>query len=187
MRDARWPRDHHEDERLSAFLDDELDDDAALEVTRHLSDCDRCLGELEELRAARSLLRGLPNLDPPQAIFSDAIAFASVERLRWSRTVRVASAALVGTALISAAAFAAGGDGGGTVVPPVELFVVDHVVRVGGGPMITPGRPRRTLPVIRRVLAGVALGAAGLSLGSGAEPTGHHGRGGRRPDATRVG
>lgn len=138
MRDHSARRDHHEDERLSAFLDDELGDDDALQVTRHLADCDRCLGELEELRAARSMLRGLPNLDPPAAIFSDAVAAASLERMRWSRTVRVASAALAGTALISAAAFAAGADDGGTVVPPVEMFVVDHVVRVGGGPMITP-------------------------------------------------
>jgi anti-sigma factor RsiW len=138
MRDHSAWRDHHEDERLSAFLDDELGDDDALQVTRHLADCDRCLGELEELRAARSMLRGLPNLDPPAAIFSDAVAAASLERMRWSRTVRVASAALAGTALISAAAFAAGADDGGTVVPPVEMFVVDHVVRVGGGPMITP-------------------------------------------------
>lgn len=134
----RDPRPHHEDERLSAFLDDELAEDDALEVTRHLADCDRCLAELEDLRAARSLLRGLPNLDPPAAIFSGAVADATLERMRWSRTVRVASVALAGTAIISAAAFAVGGDDGGTVVPPVEMFVVDHVVRVGGGPMITP-------------------------------------------------
>lgn len=128
----------HEDERLSAFLDDELADADALEVTRHLSDCDRCVGELADLRAAREMVRALPNLEPPAVLFSDAVAAASVERLRWNRTVRAASAALVGTALLVAAAFAAGGEDGGTVVPPVDLFVVDHVVRVGGGPMITP-------------------------------------------------
>lgn len=128
----------HEDERLSAFLDDELVEEDALAVTRHLARCDRCLGELEDLRSARSLLRGLPNLEPPAMLFSEAVAAASVERLRWSRTVRLASVALAGSALIGAAVFAAGGDDGGTVAPPVELFVVDHVVRVGGGPMITP-------------------------------------------------
>lgn len=138
MRDPAKRRDDHEDERLSAFLDDELSDDDALEVTRHLAGCDRCLAELEDLRHARALLRGLPNLDPPATIFSDAVAHASLERLRWSRTVRLASVALLGTAVMSAAAFAAGGEDHGTVVPPVELFVVDHVVRVGGGPMITP-------------------------------------------------
>lgn len=138
--------DRHEDERLSAFLDDELSDGDALEVTRHLSTCDRCVGELEDLRAARELVRGLPNLDPPALLFSDAVAAASLERFRWSRTVRAASYALVGTAVLIAATFAAGGDDRGTVVPPVELFVVDHVVRVGGGPMITPvdlGSPGR--------------------------------------------
>jgi anti-sigma factor RsiW len=138
VRDPQRWREHHEDERLSVFLDDELGDDDALEVTRHLAACDRCMGELEEFRAARTMLRGLPDLQPPAAIFNDAVAAASLARVRWSRTVRLASAALAGTTLISAAAFAAGADDGGTVVPPVELFVVDHVVRVGGGPVITP-------------------------------------------------
>ena len=137
MRDPR-PRGGHEDERLSAFLDDELREADALEVTRHLSSCERCVRELADLRAAREMVRGLPNLEPPAVLFSDAVAAASLERMRWSRTVRAASVALVGTAVFVTAAFAAGGDDGGTVVPPVELFVVDHVVRVGGGPMITP-------------------------------------------------
>ncbi|MBW3621656.1 MAG: zf-HC2 domain-containing protein, partial [Actinobacteria bacterium] len=124
-----WSREEHEDERLSAFLDDELGEAAALEVTRHLAECDRCVAELEDLRTARAMVRGLPNLDPPAVLFSDAVAVASMERLRWSRTVRAASAALVATIGLLAATFAAGGDHGGTVVPPVELFVVDHVVR----------------------------------------------------------
>lgn len=137
MRDHR-ARHGHEDERLSAFLDDELAETDALEVTRHLADCDRCVAELAELRAAREMVRALPNLEPPAVLFSDAVTAASVAQGHWHRTVRAASIALIGTVVLVAATFAAGGDDGGTVVPPVELFVVDHVVRVGGGPMITP-------------------------------------------------
>ena len=40
----------HDDERLSAFLDDELGEREALAVTRHLRDCDECRDELEQLR-----------------------------------------------------------------------------------------------------------------------------------------
>lgn len=137
MRDHR-ARHGHEDERLSAFLDDELVEADALEVTRHLAGCDRCVAELAELRAAREMVRALPNLEPPAVLFSEAVAAASVAQGQWHRTVRTASIALAGTLVLVAATFAAGGDDGGTVVPPVELFVVDHVVRVGGGPMITP-------------------------------------------------
>lgn len=132
-------RDRHEDDRLSAFLDDELDDRTALAVTRHVADCDRCFGELEALRATRSALRGLPNLDPPETMFSDVMAVAgTVDPERWRRTLRYASAAIAGSALIGAAVFLAGGDDAGTVVPPLDVFVADHVARTGGGPVITP-------------------------------------------------
>lgn len=137
MRDAHR-RQQHEDERLSAFLDDELPEREALEVTRHLAACDRCMAELEDVRAARSALRRLPNVDPPAALFLDAELFAAADAaVRWPLGMRVLVAALAGSAVLGGAAFAAGGSPDGTVVPPVELFVVDHVVRVGGGPVIT--------------------------------------------------
>lgn len=130
-------RDRHADDRLSAFLDDELTERDSLEVTRHLAACDRCLGELDDIRSARSALRGLPNLDPPATMFSDVVTAAVVEADRWRRYVRVSSAAIVGLTLIGAAAFFAGAEQDGDVRPPVDMFVVDHVVRTGGGPVIT--------------------------------------------------
>lgn len=137
MREAHR-RQQHEDERLSAFLDDELREDEALEVTRHLASCGRCLAELEDIRTARSALRRLPNVEPPAGMFLDAeLAAASGAALQLPMPLRLLLAALVGSAVLGGAAFAAGGDPEGTVVPPVELFVVDHVVRVGGGPVIT--------------------------------------------------
>lgn len=133
------PAGRHEDARLSAFLDDELSEDDVLRVTRHLASCDRCMGELEDIRAARAALRGLPNVEPPAALFSDAVALAVLGRADMTRLpVRLAVAAVAGSLLVlTGAAWAAGGDDG-TVRPPVDVFVVDHVVRVGGGPVITP-------------------------------------------------
>ncbi len=139
-------RERHEGDLLSAFLDDELAEDDALRVTRHLARCDACLAELEEIRDARSALRGLPNLDPPEALFSDALAEAREARLRRQHRLRIASAAVGVSIVVGAAIFLAGGDGNGTVVPPVDMYVVDHVARVGGGPVLTPvdlGTPAR--------------------------------------------
>lgn len=134
----RWRRgEPHEDDRLSALLDDELPEPEALEVTRHLSHCDTCLAELEALRTTRTALRGLPGIAPPAAMLSRVAQRAVDRRHRRTRARRVASAVLVAVALVGTAGFLAGGDRG-TVVPPVELFVVDHVARTGGGPVIAP-------------------------------------------------
>lgn len=141
MAEASWLH-RHEDERLSAFLDDELPEDEALSVTRHLARCDRCLAELDGLRRARGALRRLPDLEPPSALFLDAeLVAATAAGARglqaWPVGVRVVAGTLVGSVLLLGAAFAAGADPDGTVEPPVEMFVVDHVLRVGGGPVIT--------------------------------------------------
>jgi anti-sigma factor RsiW len=140
MADLRPPR--HEDDRLSAFLDDELSDEDALVVTRHLAGCDRCLSELEDIRSARSLLRGLPNVDPPAGMLHDVSVLAVHDHHAFGhhalgRTTRGLIAALLATAALGAAAFAAGADENGTVVPPIDEFVVDHVLRVDG-PILTP-------------------------------------------------
>jgi anti-sigma factor RsiW len=131
-------RDHHEDDRLSAFLDDELDERDALVVTRHLASCDRCLAELEETRAARSMLRGLPNLDPPPTLFHEVSTLALADGSHLGRGVRLLAAALATSVAVGLTAFAAGGESDGTVSPPIDVFVVDHVSRVGGGPVLTP-------------------------------------------------
>lgn len=133
----------HEGERLSALLDDELTEPAALEVTRHLAVCDRCMCDLDDIRAARAALRGLPRMEPPAALLAGIVpglAFTG----HASRRLRVGSAVATGMLLTAAAAFVMGGSEPGTVVPPVERFVVEHVVQTGGGPVISPvdlGRP----------------------------------------------
>lgn len=140
MPEVPWSH-RHEDERLSAYLDDELSDDEALVVTRHLARCDDCVAELDGIRRARTALRRLPNLEPPSALFLDAAFTATVAGYGWGHDWSVGARVLVAGLLVAVgigtAAFAAGGDPEGTVTPPVELFVVDHVLRVGGGPVIT--------------------------------------------------
>lgn len=135
-----WPfGDDHEEERLSAFLDDELSDRQALEVTRHVADCERCLNELHAIREARGAVRGLPDVQPPDDLYGEVLArppdAGTVDR-GW--LTRVATAAAVSLGLLVAAAFLAGSDDPGTVSPPVDVFVVDHVARMEGGPVITP-------------------------------------------------
>lgn len=129
----------HEDERLSALLDDELGVDEALEVTRHVADCERCMRELELVREARSALRALPPAQRPQELLTrphPEPSVVGVSPLPWAR--RLLSAAAVSIGLVAATAFVLGSDERGTVAPPVDVFVADHLARVDGGLMLTP-------------------------------------------------
>lgn len=129
----------HPDAQLSAFLDDELDEASALRVTRHLTTCEQCMRELDELRDARDVLRGLPQVPPPPA--DDLLSEVPDVARQVGERRRVRSAAtglLVGLVGLLVLAFALGGTDEGDVVPPVDVVVVDHVVRTGGGPVIQP-------------------------------------------------
>jgi anti-sigma factor RsiW len=127
-------------QRLSAFLDDELDDATALELTRHVSRCAPCRDELEALRATRSALRGLPTVQAP-VLTREVRPFPTVRS--WSRRVLATSCLAAAALALGAAAYVAGGDGG-EVVPPVERFLLDHLARTGEGPVPAPlGGPNR--------------------------------------------
>jgi anti-sigma factor RsiW len=130
---------HVSGDRISAFLDDELDDAAAIGVIRHLSTCGTCLDELEDLRATRDALRRLPALQLPAAVLTLAGAPDPRRSLlrRVSRRLQLASAGLAAVLGIFAVAYLAGEERG-EVIPPVELFLVDHVARTGGGPVPVP-------------------------------------------------
>jgi hypothetical protein len=54
-------------DRLSAYIDGELDPPAAERLESHLAECERCRLELEQLRATVSGLRDLPELEPPRS------------------------------------------------------------------------------------------------------------------------
>lgn len=134
-----WPfGEDHEEERLSALLDDELTERQALEVTRHVAGCDRCLAELNAIREARGAVRGLPAVQPPDDLYREVLAHPPDVRDRRDVAVRLATAAAVSLGLLVGAAFLAGTDEPGTISPPVDVFVVDHVTRMEGGPVITP-------------------------------------------------
>jgi anti-sigma factor RsiW len=125
---------------LSAFLDDELDDATALELTRHVSRCGACQDELEALRATRSALRGLPTVQAP-VLTREVRPFPIVRS--WSRRVLAGSCLVAAALALGAAAYVAGGDGG-EIVPPVERFLLDHLARTGEGPVPAPlGGPNR--------------------------------------------
>lgn len=123
---------HVHDERLSAFLDDELDDDLALRVTRHLRACQPCIDTLEELRFTRDALRRLPGLQAP-VLTAEALPDRTTVR-RVSRTAVFTGAVTMVMVLLGGTVYALGGNDG-DVEPPVEMFLVDHVARTGGGPV----------------------------------------------------
>ncbi len=54
-------------DRLSAYIDGELDPPAAQRLESHLAECERCRLELEQLRATVSGLRDLPEVEPPRS------------------------------------------------------------------------------------------------------------------------
>lgn len=132
MRDPRHP-----DDLLSAFLDDELDESSASRVTRHLADCPQCERELDGLRQARTALRALPNVDAPARLF-EAVPGEAVRAGSRARGRLVATGLLTFVGAVLATAFVVGGVETGEVVPPVQLVVVDHVLRTGDGPVIQP-------------------------------------------------
>lgn len=128
----------HPDDLLSAFLDDELDEASATRVTRHLADCPDCLRELDGLRDARAALRGLPDVGPPPPSVFAAVPTAAAHADTTARGRLAAVGAAAGMAALLTTAFVLGEGEGGEVVPPVDVVVVDHVARTGGGPMIQP-------------------------------------------------
>lgn len=121
--------------RLSAFLDDELPEEEAMTAARHLAACERCLGELDQLRATRDALRRLPSLQAP--VLFRAEPSRSTRSRSWVRRLVVAAASVSAPALVGLAIYIAGGDAG-SVEPSTELFLVEYVGRTGGGPVPAP-------------------------------------------------
>ena len=125
----------HDDDRLSAFLDDELDEDEAIAVTRHLRGCEPCRVDLEQLRSARSALRALPAVEAPLSFMVESVLLGPPERHR-SHSV-LALGLVVAVSVLLVTAFVVGGQEG-AVAPDVDTLVGDHVESVGGGPVVVP-------------------------------------------------
>ena len=122
-------------DQLSAFLDDEVADADAMDISRHVARCEDCAIELEDVRLARDAVRALPPLHAPAALAQPPVPTASRRR---PLVLLGAAGASIGVAAI----FAAGGPSG-EVVPPVDDLVVDHVTNTGGDFILTPVRVER--------------------------------------------
>lgn len=129
----------HEGDRLSALLDDELEERDALAVTRHLERCGDCRDELEHLRSTRSALRSLPPVAPPLAWMVETAVLGPGESDQHPMR-SVVGGLLAGTLAVLVLAFLLGGDVPGSVRPEVDQLVVDHVRSVEGGPVVVPVR-----------------------------------------------
>lgn len=75
---------------LSAFLDNELEDQTYREVRQHLAICDECCYELNKLRGAIAVIQDLPRLEPPPGMWLDVKAKLNSRReagfsVPWSR------------------------------------------------------------------------------------------------------
>jgi anti-sigma factor RsiW len=90
--------DTHLGEQLSAYLDGQLDTSEHGFVLSHLDFCTDCRLELHELDSARTAVRSLPGLDPPEFLTAHR---RQVERERWTRRRVVAA----GVGIAAAAAF----------------------------------------------------------------------------------
>jgi anti-sigma factor RsiW len=118
--------DTHLGEQLSAYLDGQLDTMEHDFVISHLEFCTDCRLELHELDAARTAIRSLPGLDPPEFI---SIHKERVERERWSR--RRVAATGVGIAAAAALVFATFGGSGPTGADvDINPFFDQHRARV---------------------------------------------------------
>lgn len=136
--------DTHPGEALSAYLDGQLDTTEHDFVISHLDFCTDCRLELHELDSARTAIRSLPGLDPPEFL---SVHMERVERERWTRR-RVAVAA-IGIAAAASIVFAAFGPS----TPPNDLdispFFDQHQARVSvdaGFNVIPAFAPTGTLP-----------------------------------------
>lgn len=120
--------DGHLGGRLSAYLDGELATVEMRSVAAHLSGCAACRDELRDLDGARTAVRALPRVEPPE--------FLAVERAkRTSRHIPVKVAVAVAGA--AAAVILVGGiTSGGGSAPDVELTDLAnlHVARASAQP-----------------------------------------------------
>jgi len=89
------PQSHHGAE-LSAYLDGELVTGEQLTLQAHMAECAECRAELHDLDAARTAVRSLPRLEPPEFL----VAHRTTTRdrrapRRWQVATVAASAAAV--------------------------------------------------------------------------------------------
>ena len=123
----------HPGDLLSAYLDGELTPGEEEGLRTHLDTCPECRRELQLIGQGRSLVRGLPAVDPP---------FGFYERMLRSRhrPARTAVAALTGAAAVFVAMMAFAAPRESPVSPQVAQLVA---ARTASPPAVQPSaRPR---------------------------------------------
>lgn len=129
--------DPHLRDAISALLDSELDAAERATAEAHLRACRFCAEELDATAAVRTLVRGLPPVEPPASFLAALGRPIAVSRRRQRPAAGVA-AALAGVAVALAVVVLGGGAaGGGSVSPPVADLVERHAATasVAGDPI----------------------------------------------------
>ena len=120
----------HLADRLSALLDGELAPDEAAAARAHLAGCQPCATELEAVDAARSVLRGLPQVAPP-AGFLEGLVRPPAPVIPLHRRSAVVSAVASVAASLLLLAFGSGiGEIRSPFAPEVSGAVQDHTSAV---------------------------------------------------------
>lgn len=124
--------DTHLGEQLSAYLDGQLGTTEHDFVLSHLDFCTDCRLELHELDAARTAIRSLPGLEPPEFL---SVQRSRIERERWSRRrVVAASLGIVAAAAVVVAAFGPSSNPVGDL--DINPFLDQHQARISVEPGI---------------------------------------------------
>ena len=132
----------HLGELASAYLDGETTEQEAAKLVAHLGSCQGCQREMEDLHAARSLLRSLPVLEMPESIRVDLGLVPNVVPLaRRPLTWVGAAAAAVMIFIVAATA---------TAPEPVGLSLREVSIQYEQQTLIDGG----VLPVVGVVQAG---------------------------------
>jgi anti-sigma factor RsiW len=101
------PVNHVEDEVLTALVDEQLPPSERSEVVAHLAGCAQCQDRVEGFRSVATLLRRLPEVEPPRDFNLGPRLLAdppNVVRLRrWYTATRAAAAVLAATFVFLAA------------------------------------------------------------------------------------
>ncbi|MCP4964473.1 MAG: hypothetical protein GY926_04490 [bacterium] len=122
--------DTHPGEQLSAYLDGQLDTVEHEFVVSHISFCTDCRLELHELDAARTAIRSLPGLDPPEFL---AVHRERIEKERWTRRRVVgAGVGIAAAAAVVVAAIGPATDPGGNL--DINPLFDQHQARVSFEP-----------------------------------------------------
>ncbi|MEY2476690.1 MAG: putative zinc-finger [Actinomycetota bacterium] len=129
---------NHLGDLVSALLDGELTAGERAAAEAHLAGCPDCRTEMARTAAMRSLVRGLPPIEPP---------FGFVEGLVRADRRRRPAAVFAAAAAVAAAVGLAVTPRSDGVAPPVGRFVEAHATATPGGDPVTNLGPPSVLPV----------------------------------------